>query len=166
MSEVMEKSAVKISEVTGFLYEEASCLDEGRLQDWMELYSDEGVYWMPASLAQTCPLTEISILYEDKLLMDIRRRNFGHTLAPSMEYPVRGSRLIGNVRIVDEASDGTSLQVKSGFHAQLYYREELTMFAGSYTHTLVHEGGTLKIAQKRVDLINADGVQRNLLIYI
>ena len=32
--------------ITEFLYREAMCLDDARLEDWMGLYSDEGVYWI------------------------------------------------------------------------------------------------------------------------
>ncbi len=152
--------------ITEFLYREAMCLDDARLEDWMGLYSDEGVYWMPAHPDQICPDTEISVLYENKLLMDIRRRNFGHALAPSMEYPVRGSRILGNTHLVGNQPENSAVRVSSSFHAQLYYREEITHFAGKYTHDLVRDGESFKIAQKRVDLINADGIQRNLLIYI
>ncbi len=152
--------------IEGFLYEEALCLDEARLDDWMSLYSEDGVYWMPASPAQTCPLTEISILYEDQLLMDIRRRNLGHALSPSMDYPIRGSRIIGNIHLPKTQPNGGAIRVCSTFHAQLYYREETTHFAGKYTHDLVAKAESYSIVRKRVDLINADGVQRNLLIYI
>ncbi|MEX0297984.1 MAG: aromatic-ring-hydroxylating dioxygenase subunit beta [Kordiimonas sp.] len=152
--------------IENFLYQEAQYLDDGDLENWMSLYSEDGVYWMPASPDQTCPLTEISILYEDKLLMDIRRRNLGHPLAPSMEYPVRGSRILGNVHLAADQPGGDAIRIASKFHAQLYYREEVTHFAGRYSHDLVREENSFKIVHKRVDLINADGVQRNLLIYI
>ncbi len=152
--------------IESFLYKEARYLDDGDLQNWMKLYRDDGVYWMPASPDQTCPFTEISILYEDKLLMDIRRRNLRHPLAPSMEYPVRGSRILGNVHLAEDQPTNGVLRLSSSFHAQLYYREEITHFAGRYSHDLVREDGSFRIAHKRVDLINSDGVQRNLLIYI
>ena len=166
MREVLPLTVDDKHRIEGFLYQEALCLDEARLDDWMDLYSDEGVYWMPASPTQTCPLTEISVLYEDRLLMDIRRRNFGHALSPSMDYPVRGSRIIGNVRLSEDRPDGDIVRVSSTFHAQLYYREETTLFAGKYTHDLAAQGDSYSIVRKRVDLINADGVHRNLLIYI
>jgi len=154
------------SRIEGFLYREAQLLDDADLASWMELYSDDGVYWMPASPEQICTLTEISILYEDKMLMDIRRRNFGHTLSPSMEYSVRGSRVIGNVHLSEEQPGGGCLRVCSTFQAQLYYRDEMTPFAGRYTHDLIAIEDAYLIVRKRVDLINADGIHRNLLIYI
>lgn len=167
MHEAATMSVHEYAAVTDLLYREALCLDEARLDDWMGLYSEEGVYWMPAHPNQICPDTEISILYENKLLMDIRRRNFGHSLAPSMEYPIRGSRILGNIHLTENQPDNGFVRVTSSFHAQLYYREEFMHFAGKYTHDLVRDGESFtSIAQKRVDLINADGVQRNLLIYV
>ncbi len=157
---------MNLKQIETFLYEEAQLLDDANIKDWMNLYGDEGCYWMPASLDQTCPETEISILYEKKLLMDVRSRNFGHTLAPSMEYEVRGCRLIGNVRLAaEQPSDGT-IRVLSSFHAHIFYRDEVSLFAGKYTHDLKANGDSYQIMQKRVDLINADGIHRNLLIYV
>ncbi len=157
---------IDIRGIEDFLYLEAQLLDDVKLMEWMELYDAEGKYWMPSSLEQTCAETEISILYESKLLMDVRRRNFGHKLSASMEYAIRGCRIIGNVRLSKEQPDASLIRVLSNFHAHLFYRDEVTLFAGKYTHDLKIVGGTYKIVQKRVDLINADGVQRNLLIYI
>ncbi len=156
-----------IRKIEAFLYQEAQLLDDTHLIEWMELYDDAGVYWMPTHRDQQCPETEPSILYENKLLMDVRRRNFGHELAPSMEYPVKGSRLIGNVRLADDQEGGDStIRILSSFHAHIYYRDEVSLFAGKYTHELLEVDDSYKILKKRVDLINADGIQRNLLIYI
>lgn len=166
MREILPLTINDKHRIEEFLYEEALCLDEARLSEWMDLYSEEGVYWMPASPDQTCPLTEISILYEDRLMMDIRRRNLGHELSPSMDYPIRSSRIIGNIRLPKEQPDSRFVRVLSTFHAQLYYREDTALFAGKYTHDLAIKGDSYLIVRKRVDLINADGVHRNLLIYI
>lgn len=150
-----------------FLYREADYLDRADLDAWMELYTEDGVYWMPASPTQTDPDTHISIFNDGRLLMEIRRRNFGHEFAASMEYEVRCSHLIGNVRVIEGSETDDEFRVASNFQAVLYYRGEQTLFAGRYTHDLVREQGNLKIRRKRVDLINCDSTQlRSIVIYL
>ena len=153
-----------IQTVTELLYREADCLDSADLDAWFELYTEDASYWMPVSSDQTDPHDHISLFYDDRVMMEIRRRNFGHELAASMEYPVRCSHLIGNIRIDEEWESG--LRVLSNFHAAVFYKEQQTFYAGRYTHELAQTGEQLKIRHKRVDLINADAEHSSLVIYL
>ena len=84
-----------------------------------------------------------------------------------MEYDVRCSHLIGNVRIIEGSATDEHLKVASNFQAILYYRGEQTLYAGRYTHDLVRDGKELKIRRKRVDLINCDSSNlRSIVIYV
>jgi benzoate/toluate 1,2-dioxygenase beta subunit len=155
-----------LAAVEALLYREADCLDAGNLDDWIELYTADATYWMPVRPEQTDPRKEISLFYDDRLLMDIRRRNFGHELAPSMAHEIRSSHLIGNVRL-EKAGGASGVQrVFSSFHVAVYYRREQTLYAGRYTHELVATESGLRIRHKRVDLINCDAPLRSILIYL
>ena len=161
------ESITALSNIEAFLYREADCLDRADLDAWMNLYTDDGVYWMPASPNQADPDSHISIFNDGRLLMEIRRRNFGHEFAASMEYDVRCSHLIGNVRIIEGAAADDAVKVASNFQAVMYYRGNQTLFAGRYTHELVRDGDELKIHRKRVDLINCDSSNlRSIVIYL
>ena len=39
-----------ISRVEQFLFQEARLLDERRFEEWLSLFSDDGVYWIPARI--------------------------------------------------------------------------------------------------------------------
>ena len=161
------QSVTTLSDIEAFLYREADCLDRADLDAWMRLYTEDGVYWMPASPNQSDPDSHISIFNDGRLLMEIRRRNFGHEFAASMEYDVRCSHLIGNVRIIEGAATDETFKVASNFQSVLYYRGEQTLYAGQYTHELVRDGEELRIHRKRVDLINCDSSNlRSIVIYL
>jgi benzoate/toluate 1,2-dioxygenase beta subunit len=153
-----------IRDIETFLYDEADCLDRADLEAWMTLYTEDGTYWMPSHPNQSDPTTEISIIYDDRLLMEIRRLNYGHELAASMAYEVRSSHIIGNVRL--RAWDGESGQVTSNFQATLLYRGDQTLYAGRYSHSLVKSGDGFKIRYKKVDLLNCDQPLKSLVIYL
>jgi benzoate/toluate 1,2-dioxygenase subunit beta len=154
-----------IHAIENFLNEEADLLDRTDLENWMKLYTEDGTYWMPVRENQADPLNEISILYENRTLMAVRCNNFGHRLAPSMEYPVRCNHIISRVQIAEENKAQGTLTVTSKFQAVIYYREQ-TLYAGRYTHQLQRVDGGYQIRQKRVDLINCDASHKSLLIYI
>ena len=155
---------IDIQSVTGLLYQEADYLDKGDLDAWIELYTQDATYWMPVSEAQTDPHTHISLFFDDRVMMEIRRRNFGHKLAASMEYPIRCSHIIGNVCIEKESP--SELTVRSNFQAVVFYKDQQTIYAGRYLHELTKIGERLKIKHKRVDLINADAEHGSLVIYL
>ena len=57
-------------EVERFLYFQAEVLDERRWEDWLDLFADDGVYWMPASKNQDTGESQPNIFYEDYHLMN------------------------------------------------------------------------------------------------
>ena len=162
-----DQLAQDLTEVEIFLYREADLLDAADLDGWLELYTEDGTYWMPSSPEQENPDTEISIIYDDRLLMELRRRNFGDEWSASMDYDVRSSHLIGNVRLAPAVESTDHCRALSNFQAAIYYRGRTTFFAGRYTHDLVRDTNDLRIRHKRVDLINCDSAElRSLIIYL
>lgn len=151
--------------IEDFLYWEASLLDQPDLDRWMNLFTEDGYYWMPASEQQPDPLNHISHVYDDRVMMEIRRRNFVHPRAASKDWDIRCSHLIGNVRIVDEADNG-DVRVTSNQHVVVWYRDEQRVYAYRGTHLLVPTGDNFFIREKRVDLINPSAPQRSLTIYL
>ena len=159
-------SAAERQAIEDFLYDEATCLDRPDLDAWVDLYTDDGTYWMPAIPDQADPVNHISLFYDDRVMMEIRRRNFRHPRAASKDYPVRASHIISNVRVqtLDETSGDCT--VTSNFQCYLYYRDKQTPFAGTYTHELVKKGSSYLIRSKRVDIINCDAVLNTIIIPI
>ena len=157
-------STVKLAQIERFLYDEADCLDRGDLDAWIEFYTEDATYWMPVSPDQTDPKRHISLFYDNRLLMEIRRRNFGHEFAASMEYPVRCSHIISNIRVARDQASSTC-RVSSNFQAVVYYKEQ-QLYAGKYTHDIVAVDDRYLIQHKRVDIINCDAEHGNLVIYL
>jgi len=155
-----------MKEVEALIYTEADCLDRADLAAWMALYTEDGTYWMPAAPDQEDPVNHISHFYDDRVMMEIRKRNFVHPRAASKDHVVRCSHLIGNIRITAEDAAGGSCTVRSNFHAMLCYREEKRMYGGRYEHVLQHTGAGLLIHRKRVDLIDCDAAHKSLIIYL
>ncbi|MEJ2531988.1 MAG: aromatic-ring-hydroxylating dioxygenase subunit beta [Halioglobus sp.] len=154
-----------IRKIEQFLYDEADLLDNPDLDRWMELYTQDGTYWMPVTEDQPDPLNHVSIFYDDRVMMEVRRRNFVHPRAASKDHKVRCSHIIGNVRVAGRSDNG-DLIVTSNFQVLVFYRNEQRAYGGRYEHHLVEQGGTFRIRHKKVELINCDAPQRSLIIYL
>ncbi len=156
----------EIRAIEQLLYAEADCLDRADLDSWITLYTDDATYWMPVLPDQEDPHNHISLFYDDRVLMEIRRRNMTHPRAPSKQYPVRCSHIISNIRVAADEDAAGQCTVSSNFHCLMYYNDRQTMYGGRYTHELVIVDNAYRIRHKRVDLINCDGVHNSIIIYL
>lgn len=154
-----------IHTIEDFLYTESALLDQPDLDSWMTLFTEDGTYWMPAVENQADPENHISHIYDDRVMMEIRRRNFVHPRATSKDWEIRCSHLIGNIR-QQPAGDNGDILVTSNQHVVVWYRDEQRVYAYRGTHTLVPTDDGFRIRQKRVDLINPSAPQRSLILYL
>ena len=140
-------------EVEQLLYLQAELLDGKHWQAWMDLFADDGVYWMPVAPEQTEWLSSPSIFIEDKLMMEIRNGRVSHPNAWSQAAQWETNHLVSHVAI--ESADGDEVRVRSRFHMMELRRDAIRHFGGSYRHTLVRgSDGRLRIRLQRVDLFN------------
>src|SRR5258705_13905401 len=59
--------------VVEFLHREARLADEARYAEWLALWTDDGVYWGPATTDPAAtPDTHISHLYDNRARIDTR----------------------------------------------------------------------------------------------
>src|SRR5262249_56516173 len=59
-------------ELVSFVFHEARLIDQHRFEEWLDLFADDGHYWMPLEWGETDPRLATSLMYEDKLLLQIR----------------------------------------------------------------------------------------------
>lgn len=141
-------------EVADLLYLEAELLDQGRWHEWLALFDDAGIYWVPSRPGQVDPLGEVSLFHEDKNLLGMRIGRLVHPAAHGLASPLRTSRIVGNVRVA-AAVDG-SVSATARFHLLEYQDGRHRAFAGSLRHRLRRDAQGWKILEKRVDLVDID----------
>jgi 3-phenylpropionate/cinnamic acid dioxygenase small subunit len=137
-----------------FLLHEARLLDDGKFDDWLKLFTAEAWYWVPSEPDQADPFETVSLIYDDRRLLETRVRRLASPRMYSQEPRSRTSRMVGNVTIEESAKDGCT--VRSKFTMIEYRREQQRLFGGTALHRLVPAGGRIMIAWKRVDLVNCD----------
>lgn len=146
-----------------FLVHEAALLDEGRFDEWLALFTDDAFYWVPSEPNQASPHDTVSLIYDDRRLLETRVRRLASPRIYSQEPPSRTSRMVGNVRIEEAQPDGACL-VRSKFVLVEYRREQQRLFAGTSFHRLVPLAGAIRIKMKRVNLVNCDAPLDGLVV--
>ena len=153
-----------LQEIEALLYEEARRLDERRFEAWLELYTEDAVYWMPARWGQESITDEVSLFHDDRLTLETRVGRLMHPRAHAQLPPSRTLHVVTNVRIAGEADGLLMVQSACVFHE--FRSPDRLMLAAMVDHRLRREGGQWLIARKRVDLLECDQPHRSLQIPI
>ena len=142
------------SAIEQFLYREAWLLDHGRLDEWLGLFTDDATYWIPLEANQADPFTTSSIVYDDRRLLEVRVRQFQHPRAHARVPAPRTVHHIGNVQVTE--TEGREVRVGSTLVLIEYRRERQRVWGALVEHRLRRTAGGLRIAAKRVDLVNSE----------
>jgi 3-phenylpropionate/cinnamic acid dioxygenase small subunit len=156
--------AVDRHQVENFLYREARLMDEHAYDEWLALWADDGLYWIPSNADDIDPQRHVSIVYENKTRMEDRIRRLKSGAAYAQDPKSRLSRVISNVEITE--GDNGDVTVQSVFNLTALRRSRMDTFAGRTAHTLRPDGNSYKIAFKKVVLINNDEVINNLTFLV
>ena len=137
-----------------FLLHEARLLDEGKFDDWLALFTPQAWYWVPSEPDQADPVETVSLIYDDRRLLETRVRRLASPRVYSQEPRSRTARIVTNVTV--EESGVESCTVRSKFMMIECRRDQQRLFGGTTLHGLVQTGDHIMIAWKRVDLVNCD----------
>jgi 3-phenylpropionate/cinnamic acid dioxygenase small subunit len=138
-----------------FLYKQADLLDSRRWQDWIDLFTPDGIYWMPPDASYKTWDGQPAIFAEDKNLMQVRMGRVLHPDAWSQRPQWGTNHVVSNV-VIDKAAKNGDLVVRSRFHMLEMRRDDIRHFAGQYTHHLKKVKGGYRIKLQRVDMTNAE----------
>ena len=146
------------SEIELFLHHEAALLDERRFEEWMDLFTEDGTYWVPSVPGQESPFDRASLFYDDRDLMRTRIARLGHPNIHVQTPPSRTMHQVGRP-LLETADDAGNETLVSSTILMVEYREDWQrVFAGRQYHRLRRQDDRFRIVQKRVDLVNCDSV--------
>ncbi|AQQ08050.1 phenylpropionate dioxygenase (plasmid) [Roseibium algicola] len=152
--------AVSREEVIDFIYDEARMLDEGRYSEWLSLWLEDGHYWMPLDYKQTDPHLVTSLLYEDMFMLRLRVERLNGARTFSQKPKSRCHHVIQRP-FIDEM-DGDRIVTNTSMHYVETRLDEQFLLALTATHELKVVDGEIRIANKRVDILNCDAAFGNI----
>jgi p-cumate 2,3-dioxygenase beta subunit len=137
-------------EVEDFLYSEAALLDEWRLEEWLELWTDDGEYAVPTTDNLSGTEHDSLVFITDDVFRLRARVHRLNSRRAHREFPYsRTRRVISNVRVL--ADRGDELDVTATF---IVYRirRDMSLYVGTYLYTLARDGGSFLIRRRRAEL--------------
>jgi len=150
------------TELNDLLVQEAHLLDEWQLDDWLHLYDEDAIYWLPID-DQADPETTPSIIHERKVMLMVRveqlMRQNRHAQSPRGEF----MRSISNLHVEDHG-DGTAsaryhlmcVEVRPGDWRQAGLGQK-RFFAGRCEVRVKRTDGRWLITRKVIKLLDRFG---------
>lgn len=147
-------------EVEAFLCQEASLLDHYAYDDWLTLWLEAGLYWIPSNSEELDPNRCVSIVFERYGALEDRVFRLKDKRMHSQSPKSKLVRIVSNISAV--ASDDADILVQSNLVlGEVRGGQQQTLF-GRATHRLIRSGEGLRIAGKKIYLIGNDAPMRNV----
>ncbi|MAT04801.1 MAG: hypothetical protein CL424_07135 [Acidimicrobiaceae bacterium] len=164
---------LSLEQVQQFLFLEARLLDEGRLDEWNALFTDDGEYVVPMDDAGEDDFTRVpTIIYDDAQRRKERVYRLLHTQAYAQRPPSTTVRLVANVEVgaPEQRSDAEVVPVRcstviyelrNGDIHQAGIGEQRSLVA-RVRFDLCHSNEEPRIHRKVVHLLNRELALSNL----
>ena len=145
------------AEVTRLVYREAMLLDRRRWDDWIDMFTEDAVYWVPAwkNEEETTddPDGQLNLIYlrdrgglEDRVFRIETRDSYA-------SVPLdRTVHVVSNVLVENEAGD--EIEVTANCLVHTYGKKGSMTRGGLYDYVLRRVDGGLKIARKKITFID------------
>jgi benzoate/toluate 1,2-dioxygenase beta subunit len=147
--------------VEQYLYREARLMDTHAYDAWLALWARTAHYWIPCNADDIDVSRHVSLVNEDRIGLEDRIRRLQSGAHYAQDPPSRLSRVVSNVEI-DGDTPPDELVVHSTFNLSAHRRGRLDVVAGRVVHRLVVEDGAVRIAAKKVVLVDNDDLIMNL----
>lgn len=134
-------------EVEEFLFHDAALLDEWRLSEWLDLFTDDAAYLVPPlGRPDADPAGDTYLVNDDRFRLEQRVASLLKRSAHAESPRSITRRLVSNVRLVDERAE--ALDVRANFCIFRYRRDESAQFVGHYRLELTHDSGELRFRRR------------------
>ena len=142
------------------LEREARLLDRRLFDEWLTLYAQECLYWMPATTGGGDPRREVANAFDDRRRIEDRIFRLKTGFAWSQVPPSRTVRTVGNVEPFRGAREAM-LMVRSNLILSEFRAGETRLYAAWCGHRLARRGAGWEIEAKQINLIDCDQNLRN-----
>ena len=160
-------------ELNQFYIREAWLLDERKFKKWLDLFTDDVLYFMPRRKnvlrreqhRELTPLGDLAILEEDRRYLEMRVARLETGMAWAEDPPSRTRHLVGNLEA--RALDNGEVEARTAF---LVYRSHLEtdhqLLSGCREDVLRRVADSWKIARRTIVLDANVLLDKNLSVFL
>ena len=157
MSDTLERTlagSITLDEAMQFIWREAELLDAQDYAEWLDLWTEEGLYIIPINRDEGDTIDQLNVAYDDAEMRRSRTKRLKSGFSMSSAPSARTVRLVS--RFVPQANDDGSLTVRAAQQVTEYKFERTRILAADMTYRLVRDGEGLRLDHKEIRLLNSD----------
>jgi p-cumate 2,3-dioxygenase subunit beta len=148
------------SEAEDFLFKEAALLDAWRLEEWANLFTEDGEYLIPATDAPDgAPGTSLYLVYDDRHRLGERAKRLLKKTAHAEQPRSRTRHMSSNVMVAE--AEGAVMPVFCNFVVFRSRMEKTDIYPGHAEYRLVRGSDGLRIRSKKaildIDVLRPQG---------
>lgn len=143
-----------LRQIEQFVYQEARYADEHDYDAWEALWTDDALYWVPAGDDTADPAAHVSVIRDNRSRISTRLKQLRTGRRHSQSPPSSLRRLISNVEVLGRSGEDTV--VGANFLLAESRPRGTELWAGRTTYHLRVADGEIRLAYKKVSLVNAD----------
>ena len=141
-----------LQDVAQFIYQEARLQDNHAYDAWEALWTDDGIYWVPANGEGTDPENEMSIIYDNRSRIALRVKQF-HTGKRFSQTPQsRLRRVVSNIELEPAIGDDVMVTANAMVFESTTRGDQI--WASRNVYRLRQIDGEWRMAAKKVILVN------------
>jgi len=153
-------------ELIDFVYDEARLIDEGRFEEWLDLWTPDGIYWMPLDPDAENPKLVTALMHEDDYLRRLRVERLKGARTFSQKPRSRCHHVLQRPFIDEIDRDAGTCVTTTPFHYVESRLDEQFLLAATARHELVLVNGQIRIKLKRIDLLNPEAAFGNIQLFL
>lgn len=136
------------------LFHEARLIDDGRHDEWLDMFAEECLYWVPSDDSDD-PRRRVAIAFDDRRRLEERVVRL-HTGYAHNQIPHRSlQRHISNVEAWAKKGTGELRVLSKQLVFEYRPSRPLVSYACKVDHRFIKERGKMRIAEKRVVILQA-----------
>ncbi|MBL4622191.1 MAG: aromatic-ring-hydroxylating dioxygenase subunit beta [Immundisolibacteraceae bacterium] len=157
-----------LNRVEQFLFHEANLIDDRNFDAWLNLFTEDALYWVPSNDANIDPSLHVSIVHDTKEELNDRIWRLGSGAAYAQEPASKTIHQLANIQ-VDAAEQNNEIIVRC--HLVIYeYRhnhhllsmDTVMQYPARCEYRLKPSAESFQIVLRKINLIAANGVLGNM----
>jgi benzoate/toluate 1,2-dioxygenase subunit beta len=146
-------------QVEQFLFREARLADEGDYDAWEALWTDDALYWVPIGGEGDDPQQQMSVIYDNRNRISTRLKQLRTGKRYAQAPPSNLRRMLSNIEFLGgrtNPDDDVDLEVAANFLVIESRSRGTRLWGGRTTYRLRRRGNDLRLAYKKVVLVDND----------
>ncbi|MCC6076726.1 aromatic-ring-hydroxylating dioxygenase subunit beta [Pseudomonas sp. GCM10022188] len=156
----MKSNTQLLAQVTEFIGYEADLLDHKGYKEWLSLWTDSGLYIVPADLNETDYLNALNLALDDAEMRNLRVARLQNGESVSAMSVGNTVRMMSRVRILEAGEE--AVMARCAMTLNELRHGKLVSYPANVEYILRPTSEGFKMEQKVVKLLHADGFLRTV----